>query len=66
MENQNLGKAIVKQFQSSLKDNIEDIHAKLMSRYPEAPELWYRFSKFYVRRFIEYLGILFCLFWHLS
>ncbi|CAF3444181.1 unnamed protein product [Rotaria socialis] len=35
------GKTIVKQFRSSLKDNIGDVHAKLMSRYPEAPEWWY-------------------------
>ncbi|CAF1254949.1 unnamed protein product [Adineta ricciae] len=35
------GKTIVKQFRSSLKDNAGDIHAKLMSRYKEAPEWWY-------------------------
>ena len=34
------GQAIVKQFRSSLKDNKNDIHAKMMSRYPEAPEWW--------------------------
>jgi hypothetical protein len=35
------GKTIVKQFRSSLKDNHEDIHAKLMSQYSEAPAWWY-------------------------
>ncbi|CAF2776029.1 unnamed protein product [Rotaria sp. Silwood2] len=35
------GKTILKQFRSSLKDNNGDIHAKLMSRYKEAPEWWY-------------------------
>ncbi|CAF0916062.1 unnamed protein product [Adineta steineri] len=35
------GKTIIKQFRSSLKDNTNDIHAKMMSRYPEAPEWWY-------------------------
>jgi hypothetical protein len=34
------GKTIVKQFRSSLKDNVGDIHAKLMSNYKEAPEWW--------------------------
>ncbi|CAF4329136.1 unnamed protein product, partial [Adineta steineri] len=29
------GKTIIKQFRSSLKDNTNDIHAKMMSRYPE-------------------------------
>ncbi|UJR35833.1 hypothetical protein I4U23_028579 [Adineta vaga] len=37
----NHGKTIVKQFRSSLKDHSDDIHAKLMSRYDEAPEWWY-------------------------
>ncbi len=36
-----IGKTIVKQFRSSLKDNTGDIHAKLMSQYDEAPEWWY-------------------------
>jgi hypothetical protein len=36
-----IGKTIVKQFRSSLKDNTSDIHAKLMSQYKEAPEWWY-------------------------
>lgn len=31
----------MKQFKSSLKDNPDDIHAKLMSHYQEAPEWWY-------------------------
>lgn len=31
----------MKQFRSSLKDTADDIHAKLMSAYPEAPEWWY-------------------------
>ncbi|CAF2507297.1 unnamed protein product [Rotaria sp. Silwood2] len=35
------GKTIMKQFRSSLKDNHNDIHAVLMSRYREAPEWWY-------------------------
>ncbi|CAF0847942.1 unnamed protein product [Adineta ricciae] len=35
------GKTIVKQFRSSLKDHTNDIHAKMMSRYEEAPEWWY-------------------------
>ena len=35
------GKAIIKQFRSSLQDHSGDIHAKLMSRYKEAPEWWY-------------------------
>jgi hypothetical protein len=34
----------VKQFRSSLKDDTGDIHAKLMSRYREAPEWWYVYS----------------------
>jgi hypothetical protein len=38
-----IGKTIVKQFRSSLKDNAGDIHAKLMSNYKEAPEWWYVF-----------------------
>jgi hypothetical protein len=38
------GKTIVKQFRSSLKDDTGDIHAKLMSRYREAPEWWYVYS----------------------
>ena len=37
----NKGKAIIKQFRSSLKDSEGDIHAKLMSKYKEAPEWWY-------------------------
>ena len=36
-----IGKTIIKQFRSSLKDNTNDIHAKLMSQYKEAPEWWY-------------------------
>lgn len=36
-----IGKTIVKQFRSSLKDNTGDIHAKLMMHYKEAPEWWY-------------------------
>lgn len=36
-----IGKTIVKQFRSSLKDNTGDIHAKLMMQYKEAPEWWY-------------------------
>ena len=36
-----LGKLIVAQFRSSLKDDVNDIHAKMMSRYQEAPEWWY-------------------------
>ncbi|CAF1578461.1 unnamed protein product [Adineta ricciae] len=35
------GKTILKQFRSSLNDNSDDIHAKLMSRYDEAPDWWY-------------------------
>ena len=35
-----LGKSIIKQFRSSLKDDTGDIHAKLMSNYKEAPEWW--------------------------
>ncbi|CAF5212199.1 unnamed protein product, partial [Rotaria magnacalcarata] len=35
------GKTILKQFRSSLKNTNEDIHAKLMSYYSEAPEWWY-------------------------
>ncbi|CAF1664976.1 unnamed protein product, partial [Adineta ricciae] len=35
------GKTILKQFRSSLNDNSDDIHAKLMSRYDEAPCWWY-------------------------
>ncbi|CAF0826649.1 unnamed protein product [Rotaria sordida] len=35
------GKTIIKQFRSSLKDDHNDIHAVLMSRYREAPEWWY-------------------------
>ena len=35
-----LGKLIVAQFRSSLKDDVNDIHAKMMSRYQEAPEWW--------------------------
>ncbi|CAF3264246.1 unnamed protein product [Rotaria socialis] len=35
------GKTIVKQFRSSLKNTNEDIHAKLMSYYSDAPEWWY-------------------------
>lgn len=31
----------MKQIRSSLKDNHDDIHAILMSRYREAPEWWY-------------------------
>jgi hypothetical protein len=37
------GKAIVKQFRSSLQTDTNDIHAKLMSHYKEAPEWWYVF-----------------------
>lgn len=35
-----LGKSIVKQFRSSMKDNHQDVHARLMSHYKEAPEWW--------------------------
>ena len=35
------GKTIIRQFRSSLKDNHDDIHARLMSHYKEAPEWWY-------------------------
>ncbi|CAF0925135.1 unnamed protein product, partial [Didymodactylos carnosus] len=34
------GPQIIKQFKTSLSDQ-SDIHAKLMARYPEAPEWWY-------------------------
>jgi hypothetical protein len=36
----------MKQFRSSLKDNKNDIHATLMSRYEEAPEWWYVYELF--------------------
>ncbi|PRP85852.1 hypothetical protein PROFUN_06126 [Planoprotostelium fungivorum] len=35
------GPRIIKQFRSSLGETQGDIHAKLMSAYPEAPEWWY-------------------------
>jgi hypothetical protein len=44
-----IGKTIVKQFRSSLKDNTGDVHAKLMSNYKEAPEWWYVFQIIYKR-----------------
>ncbi len=34
------GSSIVEQFRSSLSDNKNDIHAKLMSRYPQVSEWW--------------------------
>ncbi len=36
----------MKQFRSSLKDDTNDIHAVLMSRYQEAPEWWYVYELF--------------------
>jgi hypothetical protein len=54
----------VKQFRSSLKDNSDDIHASLMSRYQEAPEWWYVYELFIKsekRWNIFDLGILFYL-----
>ncbi len=42
-----IGRTIVKQFRSSLNDNVTDIHAKLMSHYKEAPEWWYVFKIIY-------------------
>lgn len=34
------GKTIIKQFRSSLKDNHDDAHSRLMSQYREAPQWW--------------------------
>ncbi|CAF1364851.1 unnamed protein product [Didymodactylos carnosus] len=35
------GKEIIRQLNTSLAESTNDIHAKLMLRYPEAPEWWY-------------------------
>jgi hypothetical protein len=36
----NIGKSITEQFRSNLSDKKNDIHAKLMSYYPEIPDWW--------------------------
>jgi hypothetical protein len=35
-----VGKSIVEQFRAALADNKNDIHAKMMSRYPQVSEWW--------------------------
>jgi hypothetical protein len=35
-----LGTSIVEQFSSSISDKKNDIHAKLMSQYPQVPDWW--------------------------
>ncbi|CAF1452382.1 unnamed protein product, partial [Rotaria sordida] len=50
------GKFIVKQFQMTLSDEKNDIHAKLMSHYPEVFEWWY-----YIILFLSFvLGLIYC------
>ncbi|CAF4825438.1 unnamed protein product [Rotaria sp. Silwood1] len=50
------GKFIVEQFRMTLSDKKNDIHAKLMSHYPEVSEWWY-----YIILFVSFiLGLIHC------
>ena len=35
------GKTILNRFSSSIYNVADDIHGRLMARYPDAPEWWY-------------------------
>ncbi|CAF3574204.1 unnamed protein product [Rotaria sordida] len=52
------GKSIVEQFRSNLSNKNNDIHAKLMSHYPEVAEWWY-----YIMLLLSFLiALLLCYF----
>ncbi|CAF5079358.1 unnamed protein product, partial [Rotaria sp. Silwood1] len=51
-----LGKFIIERFRMTLSDKKNDIHAKLMSHYPQVSEWWY-----YIILFLSFiLGLIYC------